>query len=51
MKANKVPVQKGEMKVDTNSYKNMPYGTKVTEREKEIRKLREGRDMKPMKKK
>ena len=42
----KVPVQKGPMKVDNNTYKNMPFGAKVTERKEDVAKLRKGRDMK-----
>ena len=46
----KVPVQKGDIKVESNSYKNMPFGAKVTERKEDMSKLRAGRDIKKMKK-
>ena len=46
----KVPVQKGKVKVETNSYKNMPYNERVSEKKEELAKLRDNRDMKVRKK-
>ncbi len=41
----KVPVQKGPIKVDCDTYKNSTYDKRVKDRKQEITELRSGRNM------